>query len=120
MSTNESRPDAHGAALAVTADESLLCLDGTKVSGQLDRRRATACRVPALRCGCADPWTCRCGAEPALTEHYLDGWRDSAHHLLGCGLAPIVPIPVLRALWRRGGRDQDLAEYLTRRERARR
>lgn len=113
MRENESRPDAHGAALGVALHDSRTH-HGTKVSGQLDRRRAAACRVPALRCGCVDPWTCRCGAEPALTEHYLDGWRDSAHHLLGCGLAPMVPTSILRALWRRGGRDRDLAEYLAR------
>lgn len=113
MRENESRPDAHGTALGVAAHD-WRTHHTTEVSGHLDRRRAAACRVPALHCGCADPWTCRCGAEPTLTEHYLDGWRDSAHHLLGCGLAPMMPTPILRALWRRGGRDRDLAEYLAR------
>lgn len=113
MKANESRPDAHGAALSVAAHDSRTH-QSIKGSRQLDRRRSTSCRLPALHCGCADPWTCHCCAKPALTEQYLDGWRDSAHHLLGCGLVPMVPMPVLRALWRRGGRDRDLAEYLTR------
>jgi hypothetical protein len=42
----------------------------------------------------------------------VDGWRDSAVHILAAGLLPRLPIEVLRALHRRGGRDRLLAEML--------
>lgn len=81
---------------------------------QLTRRRDCARRLPALDCGCRDPWTCPHRPEPDLTEHYVDGWRDAAAHLAAAGISAAVPVPVLRALWRRGGRDRELAEVLHR------
>lgn len=30
------------------------------IQAQLERRREAAKRLPPLRCGCQDPWTCRC------------------------------------------------------------
>lgn len=113
MRAIESRPDAHGAALGVAAHD-WRTHHGTEVSGQLDRRRTAACRVPVLRCGCTDPWLCRCGGEPALTEHRVDAHRAAAVHLLDAGLLPLVPIDALRALWRRGGRERELAVHLGR------
>jgi len=35
----------------------------------------------------------------------LDGWRDAAEFLLSLGYPPMVPLPVARALWRRGDRE---------------
>ncbi|MGW4581949.1 hypothetical protein ACWELP_24970 [Rhodococcus aetherivorans] len=84
----------------------------SEVSGQLDRRRAAACRVPALACGCTDPWTCRCDRESTLTEQRVDAHRAAAMHLLDAGLMPLVPVDALRELWRRGGEDRALAVHL--------
>lgn len=78
---------------------------------QLNRRRSQSNRSVPLDCGCRDPWPCRC-TQPPLTDRALDGWRDSAAHVLETGQIPLLPLDVRRALWRRGGRDRDLAELL--------
>lgn len=75
------------------------------------RRHAASRRLVPLDCGCRDPWVCRC-TDPPLSEHALDGWRDAALHVLGGGQMPLLPIEVLRALYRRGGPDRVLAEQL--------
>jgi hypothetical protein len=64
-----------------------------------------------LPCGCRDPWTCRC-TDPPLTDAVLDGWRDSALHLLNAGWIPVFPPEVCEALWERGGADRALAELV--------
>ncbi|AFC44587.1 hypothetical protein OCU_33680 [Mycobacterium intracellulare ATCC 13950] len=64
-----------------------------------------------LDCGCRDPWPCRC-TEPPLSDKAIDGWRDAAEHVLATGQIPLTPLDVRRALWRRGGRDRELAEFL--------
>ncbi|WP_137147143.1 hypothetical protein [Mycolicibacterium sp. CR10] len=73
------------------------------------RRHDAARRLPPLDCGCGpDPWLCRC-TQPPLSAHALDGWADAARHLMVHGKTPLLPIEVLRALYRRGGDDQALA-----------
>ena len=42
----------------------------------------------------------------------IDGGRDAAMHILNLGAVPLVKIEVLQALWRRGGKDRELAELL--------
>lgn len=81
------------------------------VREQLIRRRAAARRSVPLDCGCLDPWTCR-HTDPPLSNLALDGWRDAALHVLTAGRVPRLPIEVLHALYRRGGRDRMLAEML--------
>lgn len=78
---------------------------------QIERRRRAAARSVPLDCGCTDPLVCRC-TEPPLTERALDAWRDAAWHVIDSGQMPLVPLDVRRALWRRGGRDRQLAELL--------
>lgn len=78
----------------------------------LRRRRHASRRLAPLDCGCSDPWPCRCG-EPPLTEAAVDAYRRAAEHvryITGC--APLVPVEVLRALFRRGGDDRALAQEL--------
>jgi hypothetical protein len=81
------------------------------------RRHAAAVRMPLLHCGCADPWTCRCGTVPTLSynqsDNQIDGWADAARYLMDTsGLTPVLPAEVLRRLWQRGGEDRELAETL--------
>lgn len=80
---------------------------GYDVLPALKRRRAASRRMPVLGCGNADPWRY---AEPALSDHQLDGWAQAAEHLTAIGCRPIVPVDIARALWRRG--DRGLAEHL--------
>ncbi len=79
------------------------------MDGPLARRRAASRRLPVGACGRADPWYYD---EPPLTDHQLDGWRAAARHVLGAGVVPRVPVEALRALYRRGGPDRQLAERL--------
>lgn len=76
-----------------------------------ERRRQATYRSVPLDCGCRDPWLCRC-TEPLLTERAVDGARDAAHHLLIVGTTPLLHVDALRALWRRGGDDRQLAREL--------
>lgn len=76
------------------------------------RRRDAAERLALLDCGCADPWVCRC-TQPPLTDHQIEGWKSAAERVLGVtGNTPLLPLEVLRALYRRGGQDRALAEQL--------
>ena len=77
----------------------------------LRRRRAASRRLPPLDCGCPDPWPCRC-TEPPLTAHRVDSGRDAALHVLAGGHVPLLELEVLRALYRRGGADRELADLL--------
>ncbi|SPM43621.1 Mycobacterium numidiamassiliense ORFan [Mycobacterium numidiamassiliense] len=54
--------------------------------------------------------TQRCTA--ALVERHLNAWVAAALHLHAAGVAPLVPLAVSRALWRRG--DRALATELAR------
>ena len=77
------------------------------------RRADAAVRLPRLDCGCRDPWACRCGTVPALSDSQLDGWADAARYVMDTtGCTPMLPVDVLRGLWRRGGDDRALAEKL--------
>jgi hypothetical protein len=78
---------------------------------QLHRRRDAAGRSVPLACGCRDPWPCRC-ADPPPSERMVDAGAAAARHLIELGLTPILETAVLRALWRRGGRDRVLAANL--------
>lgn len=78
---------------------------------QLERRREAARRLPSLDCGCPDPWPCAC-TQPPLSEQMIDAGRDAALHFLRLNHVPILGIEVLRALYRRGGLDRELAEHL--------
>ncbi len=80
-------------------------------AAELRARRAAGCRLPPLDCGCRDPWPCRC-TRPPLSERTVDGYRAAARHVLRDGNTPALPIEVLRALWRRGGADRELADEL--------
>ena len=42
----------------------------------------------------------------------VDAGAAAARHLLGVGHVPLLELEMLQALWRRGGRDRDLAEQL--------
>lgn len=76
------------------------------------RRRAAAQRLAPLDCGHRDPWPCRC-TEPPLSDRAINGWRDAAQYVMETtGRTPLIPIEVLRALWRRGGEDRAFAEEL--------
>lgn len=78
----------------------------------LRRRRAASYRLQRLDCGCRDPWGCRCH-EPPTSEQGLDAWAAAARHIMDAtGCAPVVPPDMLRALWRRGGSDRELAQHV--------
>jgi hypothetical protein len=78
---------------------------------QLRRRTQAAARSVPLDCGCRDPILCDC-TQPPLSDRAVDGWRASALHILDTGQTPVLPIEVLRFLYRRGGADRQLAELL--------
>jgi hypothetical protein len=80
---------------------------------QLRRRTEAAARSVPLDCGCRDPILCDC-SQPPLSDPVVNGWRDSALHILDTGQTPVLPIEVLRCLYRRGGADRRLAELLHR------
>lgn len=106
--TDDERPGAEAGPLSAGTDA---CQGNAAIRQQLVRRRTAAARSVPLDCGCRDPWRCTC-TEPPLSRVVVDGWRDSAVHILSAGLLPRLPIEVLRALYRRGGRDRVLAEML--------
>lgn len=83
------------------------------VLAQMKRRQYIAIRSAPLNCGCRDPLVCRCGRPDEVTEQYVDGYRDAAHHLLSQGLTPAPNIAAMRVLWRRGGDEQRLAVRLS-------
>lgn len=57
--------------------------------------------------GVVDPWPHRCENDSSLAA--VDAWAHTVDALLAAGLTPMLPAPVARALWRRGGSDRDLA-----------
>jgi hypothetical protein len=79
---------------------------------QMKRRRAASQRLMPLDCGCSDSWTCKC-TWPPLSENQIEAGRSAALHILSnTEAAPLVEFEILRALYRRGGADRALAEYL--------
>lgn len=104
-----TRPGRH----AVGADNvaALGLADVGDLTAQLRRRREASRRVIPLDCGCRDGWTCRC-TDPPLSEAMIDAGRAAARHILSVGKTPLLATEILRALWRRGGEDRQLAEQL--------
>jgi hypothetical protein len=105
---------ANGSRRPATASKPQQRICGsTDVVSQLRARRLSSYRLAPLDCGCRDTWTCR-RMEPPLSERALDGWREAAQHILHqtTDAAPLLPVEVLQALYRRGGADRELAEQL--------
>ena len=68
-------------------------------------RRRRACRESS-----ADPWTADLHAEAVeLTPEKLAAWAQAADHVAAEGLLPILPLVILRAMWREGGARRELA-----------
>jgi len=66
--------------------------------------------MPRLDCGCRV--VCHC-APPPLSDRQVTAWADCARFIMDtAGVVPVVPVEVLRALYRRGGDDRALAEKL--------
>ena len=62
-----------------------------------------------LDCGCRE----NCHCEILLTDRELDAWVAAARIVLATAdVVPAVPVEVRRALWRRGGEDRELVEFL--------
>lgn len=105
MPDNENRPAGNGADSRATGCNQYI--------HELRRRRAAAQRTPVLECGRADPWHY---PQPDLpSDHYIDGYRDAAEHLLAQGLTPAPNVPAMRGLWRRGGTDRELVQAISER-----
>ena len=47
-----------------------------------------------------------------MSDRWVDAGRDAAQHLLETGHLPLLELDVVRALWRRGGDDRQLARQL--------
>jgi len=47
-----------------------------------------------------------------LSERDLDAWAATIELLLHHSTTPLPPLPVLHALWRRGGHDRRLAQQV--------
>ncbi|MBF6298035.1 hypothetical protein IU459_10800 [Nocardia amamiensis] len=75
----------------------------TSPAVQLRRRVAAAHRMEG-----GDPWP-REHDELPITAAQLTAWAHAAAHILSDGLTPVVPVEILRALWRCGGEERDLA-----------
>jgi hypothetical protein len=74
------------------------------------RWRDAVRRMPRLDCGCRD--ICWCTIPP-MSDNQIDGYADAARFILDTtGCTPLLPIEVLRALYRRGGEDRVLAEKI--------
>lgn len=101
MPENENRPAGNGAISTTTR-----CVP--QYSHQLRQRRSASYRLPALNCGCRDPWPCR-HPDDQVTDREVNGYRDAAQHLLAHGLTPVPNLPAMRAMWKRGGDQQRLA-----------
>lgn len=111
MSINENSPGANPGAISpeLTTTSTHHSTDGSAdyIHG-LRRRRAASWRIPPLVCGHVDPWTCDHKTEPTGVE--VDGAASAAAHLRALGFAPVFPVTMCRALYRRGY--QELASEL--------
>lgn len=63
------------------------------------RRRQAAVRSVPRRCGCRDPWVCRC-ADSLPSQRMADAGAAAAAHLLAADLPPMLDTATLRAMWR--------------------
>ena len=92
-----------------TTDKPIICHAGIV---EWFRRHRAAERLPSLACGCcSDPLPCRC-TRPPLSDRWVDAGADAARHVLANGCVPLLELEVLRALYRRGGDDRQLAQEL--------
>jgi hypothetical protein len=83
------------------------------ISAQLRRRRQASHSMRRLRCGCRDPWTCRCYDDDIpLSDIQIQAAINTARHFLHLGLLPLFDTKTLRALWQAGY--SELAEVLAR------
>lgn len=105
MSERRNRPAGNGAASRKSTGSG--CTHS--IRAHRHRRLDATLRSEPLACGHRDPLTC-CHHEP-LT----DGYRDAAHHLLTLGLTPCPNRPAMRAMWRNGGRDREIARVIAER-----
>lgn len=112
MSAAETTPPPVGQTEGEQLDSRVVNLTAYR-SGLARRARAAERVVPLFCPDCrstySDPWHHLCGvfaAEPS--EAAVDAWAETIGALMGLHLTPVVPAPVARVLWRRGGRDRDL------------
>jgi hypothetical protein len=47
-----------------------------------------------------------------MSDRWVDAGAATARHFLEVGFVPLLEVEVLRALWRRGGDDRQLAQEL--------
>ncbi len=73
------------------------------------RRRAEA----AHRLWGGDPWLPSYD-DSQPTAHQLEAWHQAVNHIVADGLTPMLPVDVLRAMWRAGGPARDAAERVRR------
>ncbi len=107
MFTNENSPGANPGAISpelTTTTSNHHSTDGYAdyIRG-LHQRRAASRRIPPLVCGHVDPWTCDHKTDP--TEAQVDGAAAAGAHLRSLGFAPVFPVTMCRALYRRGYRE---------------
>jgi hypothetical protein len=114
---HRDRPSTHTSShhtadtAKVTAIQPLVWIPPRDVS-DLERRRDAARRLPRWcdRCGARDPLVCHCSeSESPLSDNAMDAWRAAILRTLPIG-PPVVPLSVLKRLWRNGGTDRELAE----------
>lgn len=74
------------------------------VAEQLRRRADAAHRLPG-----GDPWRVDRDDEQ-VTGPQLRAWCAAIQHLTADGVVPVVPLPVLRELYRTGGSARVIAE----------
>ena len=87
---------------------------GERVStaAQRERQRRLWRRRERLDCGHTD---CRCHQHDSPTPQRVEGYVSAVEHLAANGCLAAAFTPELRAMWRRGGAERDLAESLQRR-----
>ena len=107
MSTNENSPGVSPGAispeLTTTSDHHSADSYAHYIRG-LHQRRATSRRIPPLACGHVDPWTCFHHKDDP-TDVQVDGAAAAGEYLRSLGLAPVFPVTMCRALYRRGYRE---------------
>jgi hypothetical protein len=107
MTEKEVCPDT---AVGATPENngSYQCNDRPTVARQLHNRAVSSYRLPG-----GDPWIRGLhDGDRNPTTAQLTAWASAANTLVADSLSPILPIEILRLLWRRGGADRELAERL--------
>ena len=100
MSAKENRQHGQLAVSSANRDAT----HTTSFCRQLHLRRAASRRLPSLDSGRSDPWF----YEPAGAS----GYELAVAHLLELGLLPAPNREALVAMWRRGGRSRQVAEFI--------